>query len=109
MTGFHKNLIFLKISYRSVLLISVIISTSVQFLIVEKALGQTDKDLSPIPPSLGEQVLCECSRCGECIIYYYDKDIGPNYDGNYVTGSSEMYPDAYSSSTFSQRSNHFTT
>lgn len=49
-------------------------------------------DHSPIPPSLDERVLCDSGANVEyCIIHYYDKDIGPNYDGNYVTGSSEMY------------------
>lgn len=92
MTGYHKNLIFLKISYGSVLLISVIISISVQFLIVEQALGQTDKDVSPIQNSLDGQVLCDSrANVENCIIYQYDKNISHDFNGNYVTASSKAY------------------
>lgn len=108
MTGYPKNLISLKISYRSVLLISVIISISIQFLIVEQAFGQTDKEVSSIQNSSDEQVLCDSGANAEnCIIYHYDKDLDHDFDGNYVTGSSALYPDIDNYFMIS-RSNHFT-
>lgn len=97
----------MKISYGSVLLISVIISISVQFLIVEQSFGQTDKDVSPIHPSLDEQILCQWSQCGELYTIPHDNDVGHDFDGNHVTVSSEMYSDTDNFFMIS-RSNHST-
>jgi hypothetical protein len=109
MMGYHKNYCLYDNLFRSILLISVIISINVQFFIVEHTFGQTDHNAYPIQNCLEDPALWDRENNPEnCITYYCDQNKGNDLDDDYVTCSDLIYPDNDSSSTISQRSNHFT-